>query len=294
MCVNKSVSSLSFVCVSVCLWIMSLSSFIFFCPTSRGRKLSAFMLSPSVAISNPLMLPYWISGLDGSFGRVGTRFGASEVQIVLRVVTGTLILPLGFFLAGGVGWWVAEICDIMSASGSFILRFVGGIKIASLFREEMISDIFFELVIISGLYLLIGTAHIFGSYAAISSSLLGLTMILGVSCTGGSPKHTIFFLALGSLWLGLAAAVGVSLGVSTTGAVPNVTLGLVLVVGDAGEAGVAVPVDVGGGRAVPGGRVCSGGGSCVLILYKKLVPFRHWVSISDISGPMYPDSLGSL
>ena len=83
MCVNKSVSSLSFVCVSVCLWIMSLSSFIFFCPTSRGRKLSAFMLSPSVAISNPLMLPYWINGLDGSFGRVGTRLGASEVQICL-------------------------------------------------------------------------------------------------------------------------------------------------------------------------------------------------------------------
>ena len=54
-----------------------------------------------------------------------------------------------------------------------------------------------------------------------------------------------------------------------------------------GEAGVAAVVAGGGmGLGVSIGRVCSGGGSAVRILYRKLVLFSHCSSIKVLAGPV--------
>ena len=96
---------------------------------------------------------------------------------------------------------------------------------------------------------------------------------LGVSITGAVPKIAFGF--------GLCGVVGV-LSVLLGG--PRIAVGFCLTV-------VVIGV-VGTGTSL--GLVCRGGGSLVRILYRKLVPFNHWASISVSSGPVYPGSLGSL
>ena len=105
------------------------------------------------------------------------------------------------------------------------------------------------------------------SLVVVVSSGVSLLVILGVSKTGACPKTTIFLRVLGSLvclHLRVAEreAVWVVLGVVGDG---GGVVGVVrLTVGVVGESGVLVVWVIG----VSIGLVCSGGGSCVGILYR--------------------------
>ena len=101
-------------------------------------------------ISSPFVLTI---GRDSNFGLVGVLFGASQVQIVWRVVVGTLILPLGF--RRGITVFECVLVMEVIMSPMFISGLTGvtgfGTRMALLLRELMMSEILLELVMISGL-----------------------------------------------------------------------------------------------------------------------------------------------